>query len=277
MQWTSEIYHFEATPPPGSWERISFELDNDISAIRQNLKDIQESPPPQVWASVLQELEGTKTKEIRPWYMHPSRWAAAAAIAGIALFSLYLVNSPRSFTPADIATSILPSESSAINPTKKIPAEISITPPVKVATVTKSSKIPENSLPQEKLEEVAVTAYYSNNHKNLHPIHPVYAQINTDIEPGEIQTPRNIHDKRDYRLMQSVQFHDGNYIQIVGAEGNTTRVSYKLQELIPAIRNDIDNPTLTQWRSKLQSSTFVPASVNFFDIADMVTLFSEQQ
>ncbi len=274
MQWTSEIYHFEATPPPGSWERISFELDNDISAIRQNMKDIQESPPPQVWESVRKELDGTKTQEIRPWYMQPSRWAAAAAIAGIALFSLYLVNSPRSFTPADIATSILPSESSAINPTKKIPAEITIAPPVTATTVIKSSKIPGNTLPQEELEEVSVTAYRSTGHK---PPSLYYAQINTDIAPGKIQTPRNLHDSRDYRLMQSVQFHDGNYIQIVGPEGNTTRVSYKLQELIPAIRNDIDNPTLTQWRSKLQSSAFVPASVNFFDIADMVTLFSEQQ
>jgi hypothetical protein len=274
MQWTSEIYHFEATPPPGSWERISFELDNDISAIRQNLKDIEETPPPQVWASVIVELNGTKTKEIRPWYMQPSRWAAAAAITGIAMFSLYLVNSPKSFTPADIATSLLPSESSAINPTKKIPAEISITPPATATTVTKSAKIPGNTLPQEELEEVSVTAYRSIGHKPL-PIY--YAQINTEIEPGEIQTPRNIHDNRDYRLMKSVQFHDGNYIQIIGAEGNTTRVSYKLQELIPAIRNDIDNPTLTQWRSKLQSSVFVPASVNFFDIADMLTLFSEQQ
>ena len=76
--------------------------------------------------------------------------------------------------------------------------------------------------------------------------------------------------------MKSVQFDDGNYIHLVSAEGNTSRLSYKLQEMIPAIRNDIDNPRLNQWKSKLQSSAFVPANVNFFDIADMISMLAEQ-
>jgi hypothetical protein len=46
--------------------------------------------------------------------------------------------------------------------------------------------------------------------------------------------------------------------------------------MIPAIRNDIDNPLLNQWKSKWQSSAFVPAGANFFDIADMISMLAEQ-
>jgi len=277
MQWTSELYHYESPPPEGSWDRISFELDNDISGLRKNLREIEEIPPPAVWTSVQKELDSAYTSNVirLPWYRRASRWAAAAAIAGILFFAAWMVNSPKYFTPSDIASSIVPAESSAMVSNKQKPAEIIITPPPVSVPSEKSVKADESALSAEPPEYVNVPVYPAAK-ENKRSSNTAYASIDAEIKPGEIKLPQNIHDKRDYRLMKSIQFHDGNYIQIVSAEGNTTRVSYKLQEMIPAIRNDVDNPILNQWKSRLQSSAFVPASVNFFDIADMVGMLSDQ-
>ena len=277
MQWTSELYHYESPPPEGSWDRISFELDNDISGLRKNLREIEETPPQAVWASVQKELDSTNTSNtIRlPWYRRPSRWVAAAAIAGTIFFADRMVNSPKFFSPAEIASSIVPAESSVIISDKQIPAEVTITPPPVSVPSEKSVNAGGSALSAEVPEHINATVYPAAK-ENKRSAYTAYASIDAEIKPGEIKLPKNIHDKRDYRLMKSIQFHDGNYIQIVSAEGNTTRVSYKLQEMIPAIRNDVDNPILNQWKSRLQSSTFVPASVNFFDIAEMVGMLSGQ-
>lgn len=277
MQWTSELYHYESPPPEGSWDRISFELDNDISGLRKNLREIEETPPQAVWTSVQKELDNTNTSNtIRlPWYRRPSRWVAAAAIAGTIFFADRMVNSPRFFSPAEIASSIVPAESSAIISDKQIRAEVTIPPPPVSVPSEKPVKAGGSALSAEVPEPMNITVYPAAK-ENKRSVYTAYASIDAEIKPGEINLPKNIHDKRDYRLMKSIQFHDGNYIQIVSAEGNTTRVSYKLQEMIPAIRNDVDNPILNEWKSRLQSSSFVPASVNFFDIAEMVGMLSGQ-
>jgi hypothetical protein len=277
MQWTRDLYHYEATPPQGSWERINFELENDISGLRKNLKEAEEIPPPAVWEAVKKELYTEDAIDFSiPWYRKLSGWAAAAAITGVLFLTYYLVNTRNYFKPAELATSIQLSESTAVVPKTKISPEVVIPPPSSSGNTPAPAKSTEANGKAQTMEEVAVVAY-NVVHDRKPTAHLQYAMVNPEIKPAEIVAPRRIQDNRDYRTMQAVQFHDGNYIQIVSPEGNTTRVSYKLQEMIPAFRNDIDNPVLNKWKSKLQSSAFIPASVNFFDIADMVSLLAEQK
>ncbi len=278
MQWSSELYHYEVTPPQGSWERINFELDNDISGLRNNLKDFEETPPAAVWTAVTDELDGVAEIKTLPWYSKPSRWVAAASIAAILVFAAWLLNGQKeNILPAELATSILPHESAALGTPKKIPTEISLTPPtVSAEKKTTPDKIQtEDPLSSAHIEEISIS-------KN--PIvttsgagkHVLLARVEMETTPAPVTAPLTIRDNRDYRMMKAVQFHDGNYIRIISPEG-TVRLSYKLKDLIPAIRNDVDNATLNQWKSKLESAASIPASVNFFDIGDMVSIMTEQQ
>lgn len=277
MQWTRDLYHYEATPPPGSWERISFELENDISGLRKNLKEAEETPPTDVWNAVKKELYGEDSVDIKlPWYRKLSGWAAAATVTAVLFLTYYLVNDRNDFKPAELATSVQSSESTAVIPKPKITPGVVIPPPTSSGNTTPPAKTTETNEKAQTLEDLGVVAYNVVHDRNR-VAHMEYAMVNPDRKPAEIVTPRSIQDKRDYNTMKAVQFHDGNYIQIVSPEGNTTRVSYKLQEMIPAFRNDIDNSVLNQWKSKLQSSAFFPASDNFFDIADMVRFLSEQK
>lgn len=275
MQWTSDLYDFEATPPPGSWERINFELDNNISGVRQQLQNIEEEPPAKVWTAVQKALDG-ESAIIVPWYKKPSRWVAAASITGVLLLAAYFMNEQENFfLPADIATSIVPAESAAVAPNKKIPTEVNIAPPV-AKTNEKTAPATEVPTDNNEIEEVTVPVYprASVSSKTMQTR---YASINIDHEPGSVQAPSTIQDNRDYMMMRSVRFNDGNYIQMDSPEGNTTRLSYKLQEMIPALKFNMENTMVDKWKSKLQSTVLVPASINFFDITEMSTLLSEKQ
>jgi len=275
MQWTSDLYDFEATPPPGSWERINFELDNNISGVRQQLQNIEEEPPAKVWTAVQRELDG-ESAIIIPWYKRPSRWIAAASITGVLLLAAYFMNEQENFfLPADIATSIVPAESAAVAPNKKIPTEVTIAPPV---AKTKEETTPATEIPtgNNEIEEVTVPVYprasVSSKARQTR-----YASLNIDHKPTTVQAPSTIQDSRDYMMMRAVRFNDGNYIQMDSPEGNTTRLSYKLQEMIPALKFNMENSMVDKWKSKLQSTVLVPASINFFDITEMSTLLSEKQ
>jgi len=277
MQWTRDLYDYEASPPPGSWERISFELDNDISDLRKNLKEVEETPPPAVWSAVQKELQGKEPVKVIsiPWYTKTSNWVAAAAITGILFLAYYLINERNDFKPAELATSIQSPESTSLAGKNKIPTDITIVPaPPSQPEPARQEDSATNLQPQTILE-LSLPSASKTNHETQRPA-MVLAKLDAVATTEGISIPRRLDNNRDYNKMKSVQFDDGNYIHIVSSEGNTTRLSYKLQEMIPAIRNDVDNSRLNQWKSKLQASAFIPAGANFFDIADMVKMLSDQ-
>ncbi len=279
MQWTRELYHYEVSPPPGSWDRISFELENDITDLRMNLKNLEEPPPPAVWESVRKELASNEPARVipLPWYSRWSGWAAAAAVSGVLFLAYYLMNGRNDFKPAELATSIQSPESTSIVSKSKIPTQITVVPPVAKEPPANEEKKSQrtNDAAQTNIETATVALHTAEKKPTKHYHVPAVLEPGTRKE--DLPMPQTLHDNRDYRKMKSVQFDDGNYIQLVSSEGNTTRLSYKLQEMIPAIRNDVDNATLAQWKSKLATTAFMPASVNFFDITDMVTILAENK
>jgi len=277
MQWTRDLYDYEASPPPGSWERISFELDNDISDLRKSLKEVEETPPPAVWSAVQKELQGEEPVKVIniPWYTKTSNWVAAAAITGILFLAYYLMNERNDFKPAELATSIQSPESTSLAGKNKIPTDVTIVPPAPVQSAPAEQKDSATNLQPQTILELSLPAASKTSHETHRPA-MVLAKLDAVATTAGISIPQRLDNNRDYNKMKSVQFDDGNYIHIVSSEGNTTRLSYKLQEMIPAIRNDVDNSRLNQWKSKLQSSAFIPAGANFFDIADMVKMLADQ-
>jgi hypothetical protein len=69
---------------------------------------------------------------------------------------------------------------------------------------------------------------------------------------------------------------DENYIYLVTNSGEVKRVSYKLEKMISEIRNQ-DGDKLRKWTDKLEKSAFIPAGNNFFDIAEMVRVISDEK
>ena len=70
---------------------------------------------------------------------------------------------------------------------------------------------------------------------------------------------------------------DPNYIYFTSRSGDQRRLSYKLEKMLPAIRSQERNDTVTRWTSTLEHSSFVPCGNNFFDILELVKLIEQQK
>ena len=171
MQWTRELYHYEASPPPGSWERISFELDNNISDLRKSLKEVEETPPPAVWSAVQKELHGEEPARVIsiPWYSKTSGWVAAAAIAGVLFLAYYLANNRNDFKPAELATSIQSPESTSLVPQNKIPTEVTIVPAAPLQTEQAEQKNSSTNLQPQTILELGSSSASKNEHVSHKP------------------------------------------------------------------------------------------------------------
>jgi hypothetical protein len=268
MQWSREIYHFEEAPPPGIWERINFELDNNISGVRNSLKNYTVDPPPAVWTAVQHQLREKDPETKLVWYKKTSNLIAAASLTGIIFLAIFLVSKRDQIKASDIATSIHSPEIPVHDPGQKTsPGQVTV-PQVESGSATQLQIIAKSSdnISEHRSENRAEQA----DHKNYS-----LATIDIEVKPGEISIPGKLYTNRDYHLLQSVQFQDGNYIHIISPDGNVKRVSYKLQEMIPAIKDEYENILLKKWKEKIQTSAFIPSGNNFFDLADMLNMLKE--
>jgi hypothetical protein len=83
-----------------------------------------------------------------------------------------------------------------------------------------------------------------------------------------------------------IRYTDGNYIQVVEPDGDVTRVSYKLADMVRSVHNPASvqskadqkrwNHTLEAWKTKMAQSSYIPSGSNFFDIADMIQFLNEE-
>ena len=77
-------------------------------------------------------------------------------------------------------------------------------------------------------------------------------------------------------LVTAMKNNDNNYIYYTTPSGEAKRLSYKLQHLLPAIKENKANKTLNALTSMLESSP-AAAGGSFFDIVEMVKTMEQQK
>lgn len=77
-------------------------------------------------------------------------------------------------------------------------------------------------------------------------------------------------------LVTAMKNKDNNYIYFMTPTGEAKRLSYKLQHLLPAIKENKANKTLNAWTKMLESSP-AAAGGSFFDIVEMVKTMEQQK
>lgn len=77
-------------------------------------------------------------------------------------------------------------------------------------------------------------------------------------------------------LVTAMKNKDNNYIYFMTPSGEPKRLSYKLQHLLPAIRENKTNKTLNAWTKMLESSP-AAAGGSFFDMVEMVKSMEKQK
>jgi hypothetical protein len=237
MEWRKNLYEYEAAPPEDTWGKIVMELDQDVPSIREALYDYAEEPPASSWLTILAEMDEPKTVSINKYRRPLGYVAAAAAVLAGVIFFTKMDYSGSKEFRPDISASVYK---------PSVPEKSTIDPP---APGTTSIQEPTGISP------------------------------NTKAEPTpEIQTEQRNETRRSIASIQPVRFdpNDENYIYLTTYNGEVKRISYKFEEMIPEIKKQ-NSELIRKWRAKLESSSFVPAGNNFFDIAEMVKILEEEK
>lgn len=103
--------------------------------------------------------------------------------------------------------------------------------------------------------------------------------LEADLSPGIAQSNIDQTHLSNYpkTARKTTRRKDSNYIYFTLGSGDERRLSYKLEEFLPAIRNRKQNELLDHWSAALENSAFVPSGNNFFDIVEMVKMVEEQR
>ncbi|MFL5786884.1 MAG: hypothetical protein ACJ748_02425 [Flavisolibacter sp.] len=83
----SKLMQYEATPPPGAWNKITAALDEDATAsYKDKLYDFEELPPVQIWNKIKDQLASHTPAKVIPFFKRYSRPLKYFGAAGLIIF-----------------------------------------------------------------------------------------------------------------------------------------------------------------------------------------------
>lgn len=236
MDWRKNLYHYEEQPPLKAWEAISSELNDDIPSLRDRMYNYESVPPAGVWQAVASEISGRETDQ-SPVIWYKKPWnVAAAAVTAAVVFGAVYFNSYK--LPTGVSTAVI----NPVSPSSSQP-DIPATPPA-----------PQPSA--QPAEPASLAAADATNKQSF--------------GTSAIEKPAR------KKATPSRKKDDSNYIYFTSSNGEERRLSYKLQPLLPAIKEKKHNEMLDKWSTALEKSAFVPSGNNFFDIVDMIRMVDQR-
>lgn len=301
-----KLINLEVNPPATSWENISKRLDEefDVAEIRlsQKLMDATAMPPDKIWEDIAAAIPARQEIKHKARVI-PMKWkriAVAAILLGlIATTIIYFVNS-------GIETPIVPV---AINPphtdsnkklTEKTQDPAIVQNPLSAPTIAITPRLPDNTILSGTAQEQKSTAVAQSRissraeePRNLKYSHTGYIQSIRNSSPIAINGPsiRDINGRiiLDPDLVTAPG--DKNYIIVTAPNGEQTRISSKFLYLLSSLNEPDqtdykDLPSwiragwrkrFTQWKEKIQQSSFVPSAGNFLDVFELNELIKDNQ
>jgi hypothetical protein len=282
MQWSRKIYEQEEIPPPHCWEEIREKIAEEPVRLGHALYEMEATPPAGSWENIRSEIVQVpavpQEKPVRN--LHRPVLSYAAAIIGFGILAsilIYVLNrKDTGLNVKDLAAGLTYTDSQK---------NISAVPDIKPADSTRQAKINDikNSGNQIELSEnqdtrsmpsKAETSVGKTAHRAI-------------VSPSKKKGPdRGSLGNETVVAEPVVNYSDGNYIQLVEPDGDVTRVSYKLAEMVRTVHQDGRtknrqdqqrwNRTLESWKAKMAQSTYVPSGSNFFDIAEMIEFLNTE-
>lgn len=295
------IQQYEMLPPEGSWQHIASALDQDFNLqeqrVAQKLEEAQLDPPAQAIQNIFDELDKAKLKPAPVKTIPSRRWVAAAAILLLIAGGWWWFNAE---TSKDLANTI-PTTDGRQN--QLMTPKRSGEPIMKENTGKESAlalRIPqkfllssvhtiqgtETEIPitDSLIEEIDATALNDDR------IQTADATPEAGIEAPLIRDGKG-QLILDLSLLTTA---NGQYINITGPNGEQTRISAKFAKYLTYLRGTTGKSEdylemvfrsgyswkkrFEEWRSKMmETSDFIPSSMNFLDILELKELLKENQ
>ncbi len=284
----NRLFRHEVTPPPGTWENISSQLDIEYhhqdAALSKKLETIAVPPPTAVWKNISSQLDSDKGKTKRNVIplVYKRLAVAAVTISIISIFAIYLINSNSADKDAPVVnrSSVIPSP---LSPSASAFQDSS-------TSTTSALRVSVTSNPRQPSKKRLVRTAALNDFGNysdfdIDDLKPV--QTISALEPIHIDAPP-IRDESgnlimDYSLITSP---DEPYIIVTSPNGSQTKISAKFLDCLSYLNDNVSSSDINyegqewksrfkEWRDKLSEAGFVPSVNNFFDIFELQELITD--
>lgn len=278
MQWPRKLYDHEEIPPPHCWEEIREKLAAEPVRLGHALYDMEASPPADAWEQIRQEIRPAPADvQIAPAHRIARRpiLSYAAILVGFGILAAVLVyilkQQDAGLNVKDLAAGLSYSDSQRNTSQGKQAVSENAGTENQVSSLKKSDSPVPDTYSQRSIAEKTIPKTVSA---------PAAKKNVTSASKKTAGTAGSGEGNVNGEAISEVNYSDGNYIQLVEADGDVTRVSYKLEDMIRTVhqskrtmsRQEQERwkKTLETWKSKMAQSTYIPSGSNFFDIAEMV-------
>lgn len=302
MRWKDTIYNHEAAPPPGLWDKIAQDLDNDFVVFRNRLYDVEVAPPENSWEQITSKTAVFSENKPKIFRIRKEfRIAVAAAITGILFMTInYFItgNGDKVTGNRNTTGRQQASEEAHRQPAENSPATGSTNKNIESerGRGTKSSLIAANSTgnaaKKESLQDLS-NPFYS---ERLTVEAPQAAYVPTegmkftdryDLGNRSSKKIRNLNGeiREDIRLIDL----PNSYFFMTGPNGQSIRVSSKFRNTIQYLNGSQKEEMLDVilresrywrnqfklWKEEVGQAEFVPTINNFMDISELMKLLQQ--
>lgn len=294
MNWEEKLYHHAVPPPDLVWENILDALNDPPLPIREKLLAVSTNPPPGAWETISRELdnEADSLPRIPPKkiILKPLPSVAAAAVL---IFLLWGTFSLFRQAPGPIATNgatLAPSLSQPQNDvltTRPNPAGVDDKPSLH------SAQLAIAGLRSRKLQilsaglvsqAVFLLPGERENEKHWDYQSQEITPIVGNIDLAEASFPIN--------LAGILRKGNEDFFTIKGPNGELLQISSKFRDVIHLMSPDSADEEISDklfsesrtwrekfkaWKEKMSQSSFTPQSGNFMDIAELIQLLRDEK
>ena len=287
-QLKHKMQQWEATPPTGCWHAIAARISDGHASATARLYDIEIPPPAHSWHTITSALNKTArpAAPVKTIYRKLYRTAAIAAlliiIIGGGRWSVRWFGSRfATREQAGISSPAVPVSTGGFGNRPAASAAVPNTRPGNDANDTGDNF---NGYRNPVRRPVAVnTRSLKYTSVNIQPAYHAYPiTVEQSSLPADAVTIRN---------NMNPLLVDNNYLVITSPNGEATRASLKIIDALRYLYGDNSaeeaadktnnenshwKKRLQEWRTKIISSHFIPASTNFLDIIDLKDLIDEK-
>jgi negative regulator of sigma E activity len=282
-QLKKKMYQWEAIPPPVCWDTIASRLDDAVAPVTTRLRDLELSPPSSSWSLIVQALElpAPVKARVKTFTRNLFRIAVAAIIVLLVTAGwIWVINLPADKRKPQIAA----------------PAPASNHLPVPGNTIVDNSG-------QDNEDNTATPRSYTGKSNTAHKPVPSNTRLlkyaSVSIQPAHQVYPIKIDyasppgdDNGTVIRNMDPSLANTEYILLNCPNGQTTRASVKMADALRYLYSEPDTDDagakvnnenkpwkkrLQDWRNKIISAHFIPASNNFLDIIDLKDLLIDEK
>jgi hypothetical protein len=283
MQLKERLYNYEASPPPGTWNKIAAAIEESMigAEFQGTLHNMEVTPPKSAWKNIAASLEKEPAVVIstRRKYIPVLRYAAAAAVA-----ALILLAGLRLFNQSTSGDQNLVDKTGEKLPVKTISPVTTQGTKDEPSIAVESQEAQDDAALEESKHTIARLEARAGRTQSQLRMEPVYTRMAAFSDLAPEQTYKEL----DYSEALNAASHEENlsvtasrYVMMMTPDGQFIRMSKKLGDLVCCVSGEEQDPEcvdqINQWRKKVATSTLTPSPGNFMDILNLVKSLQENR